>query len=119
MTDEEKLKLIVKTLDSKKAEDIRVIKIRDLTILASYFVIADGTSNTHTRSLANEVEFKLGEAGIQTEVQGGGNGSNWTVIDCTDIVVHIFYKETRNFYNLERLWQDGTDIDISGWLSKD
>ena len=118
MTENEKLKLIVKTLDEKKAGDIRVIKISDLTILADYFVIADGSSSTHTRSLANEVEFKMTEAGQAPTVQGGGNGSNWIVLDFADVVVHIFYKETRDFYSLERLWRDGTEIDVSEFLAK-
>ena len=116
MESKELIKIAVKALDSKKAEDICVIGIKDLTIIADYFIIANGNSTTQTRSLADEVEFKLSEAGIKPKQVQGNNGSNWIVLDYSDIVIHIFYKETREFYNLERLWRDGENIDISKWV---
>lgn len=119
ITQEEKLKTIVKALDSKRAEDIQVIGIGDLTIVADYFVIANGTSNTQTKALAEEVEFKLGELEINPIRTEGYQGSTWIVLDYGDIVVHVFYKETRGYYNLERLWSDGKNIDISGYLTKE
>lgn len=111
----DKVKKIVEVLDSKKAEQIDVIGIKDLTIIADYFVIATGTSSTHTKTLADEVEYQLSQAGIKA---GGveGHGSNWIVIDYHDVIVHVFYKETRDFYQLERLWADGEHVDISGLL---
>ena len=117
MTQEELIASAVKILDSKKAEDIRVIKIGDLTILADYFIIADGTSSTQTKALADELEFRLKEMGREPKQVQGNNGSNWIILDYTDVVIHIFYKETRDFYNLERLWSDGEDIDISKYLA--
>ena len=119
ISQEEKLKTIVKALDSKRAEDIQVIGIGDLTIVADYFVIANGTSTTQTKALAEEVEFKLDELGIIPARTEGYQGSSWIVLDYGDIVVHVFYKETRNYYNLERLWSDGKQIDISGFLTKE
>lgn len=116
MTQEELIASAVKILDSKKAEDIRVIKIGDLTILADYFIIADGTSSTQTKALADELEFRLKEMGREPKQVQGNNGSNWIILDYSDVVIHIFYKETRDFYNLERLWSDGEDIDISKYL---
>ncbi|MBQ5319182.1 MAG: ribosome silencing factor [Oscillospiraceae bacterium] len=116
MTQEELIASAVKILDSKKAEDIRVIKIGDLTILADYFIIADGTSSTQTKALADEVEFRLKQQGREPKQVQGNNGSNWIILDYSDVVIHIFYKETRDFYNLERLWSDGEDIDISKYL---
>lgn len=116
MTQKEKLGIIVNTLDSKKAEDIQVIGIRDLTILADYFVIVNGTSTTHTRALADEVDFQLGQKGINPNHIEGSQGSNWVVLDYGDIVVHVFYKETRAFYSLERLWADGVKVDIQEFL---
>ncbi|MBQ7980604.1 MAG: ribosome silencing factor [Oscillospiraceae bacterium] len=116
MTQEELIATAVKTLDSKKAEDIRVIKIGDLTILADYFIIADGTSSTQTKALADEVEFRLKQQGREPKQVQGNNGSNWIILDYSDVVIHIFYKETRDFYNLERLWSDGEDIDISKYI---
>lgn len=113
MTLQEKLNAIVKALDSKKAENIQAINIHDLTILADYFVIANGTSTTHTKALADEVDFRLGELGVQPTRTEGYAGATWIVLDYGDIVVHVFYRETREFYSLERLWSDGELVDIA------
>ncbi|MBE6852482.1 MAG: ribosome silencing factor [Ruminococcus sp.] len=113
----EKLKKIVSALDSKKAENIEVLGITNLTVLADYFVIANGTSTTHTKTLADEVEYQLSQTGTEPARKEGHNGSNWIVLDYSDIIVHVFYKETREFYQLERLWADGEHVDISDMLS--
>ena len=113
---DEKLKLIIKTLDAKKAEDIQAIKISDLTIIADYFIIANGMSSTQTRALADEVEFKMKQQGVEPLRVEGERGANWIIIDYGDVVVHVFYKETREHYNLERLWADGEHIDITQFL---
>ena len=116
MTQQEILEVIVKALDSKRAEDIQVLHVVELTILGDYFIIANGTSTTHTKTLADEVEYQLSERGLEPmHREGRGNGSNWIVLDYADIIVHIFYKETRDFYQLERLWADGEPVDISAW----
>jgi len=115
MTREQKLEIIVKALDSKKAEDIKVIKIGDLTVIADYFVIADGTSSTQTKTLAEEAEFKMKENGEEPLRVQGNNGSNWIILDYGDIVVHVFSRDQREFYNLERLWRDGEEVDSSQW----
>lgn len=119
ITQNEKIETIVKALDSKRAEDIQAIKIGDLTIVADYFIIANGTSNTQTKALAEEVEYKLGQVGIKPIRTEGYQGATWVVLDYGDIVVHVFYKETREFYNLERLWSDGENVDISGYLTEE
>lgn len=119
MTEQEKLELIIKTLDSKRGEDIQAIKVTDLTILADYFVIVNGTSNTHARTLADEVEFQMTQQGIEPQRREADTGNTWIVLDYTDIIIHVFYKETRSFYNLERLWADGEQLDISGLLIKE
>jgi len=116
MTQNEALELIVKTLDSKKAEDIKVIKIKELSVLADYFVIADGTSSTQTRALADEVEFRLKEAGLAPNQIQGNNGSHWLALAYGAIIVHVFSRDQRDFYNLERLWRDGEEIDISSMI---
>ena len=115
LTEKQTIELIVKALDSKRAEDIQLIGIKDLTIVADYFVIANGTSNTQTKALADEVEFKLKQNGIEPIRSEGYQGGSWIVLDYGNIVVHVFYKETREYYNLERLWSDGTSVDISQW----
>ena len=119
LTTEQKIEVIVKALDSKRAEDIQAIKIGDLTISADYFIIADGTSNIHTKALAEEVEFKMTQLGIEPSRTEGYQGQTWIVLDYGDVVVHVFYKETRDHYNLERLWSDGTSVDISKYLVKE
>ena len=119
MTEQEKLELIIKTLDSKKGEDIQALKVRDLTILADYFIIVNGTSNTQTRSLADEVEFQLSQRGIEPNRREADTGSSWIILDYGDIIVHVFYKASREFYNLEGLWADAEPFDVSGLLTKD
>lgn len=116
---QEKLEIIVKTLDSKRGEDIQAIKISDLTILADYFVIVNGTSNTHTRTLADEVEYQLSQRSEEPLRREADTGNTWIILDYGDIIVHVFYKEARNFYQLERLWADGELQDISTLLVKE
>ena len=118
MTQDEMLRTIIKTLDNKKAESIKAIKITDLTILADYFVIANCTSTTHTKTLAEEVEYQLSQNGVEPNRTEGYNGSSWVILDYGDIVVHVFYKETRDYYQLERLWADGEKIDIERFLTE-
>lgn len=116
MTAEEKVKIIVRALDAKRAEDIRVLKITDLTILGDYFIIANGTSTTHTKTLAEEAEFQLSQQEIEPHHREGMNGSNWYILDYTDVIVHVFYQETREFYRLEQLWADAEPVDITQYL---
>lgn len=107
---------IVKALDSKKAKDIEIIEIKDLTIIADYFVIVSGTSNTHVRTLADEVEFQLNKLNIQPIGREGYNSLEWVLLDYSNIVIHVFKKDTREYYSLDRLWQDGKKVDISAYL---
>lgn len=116
MTGNEKLKTIIKALNDKKAEDIQVIEIGDLTILADYFVIANGTSSTHTKTLADEAEYAMSQNGIEPKGKEGHGGSNWIILDYSDVVVHVFYKETRDYYQLENMWADGKKLDISQFI---
>lgn len=118
MTQQETLEKIIKALDSKRGENIQAIKITDLTILADYFVIVNGTSTTHTKTLADEVDYQLSESGLEPRHCERDTGNNWIILDYGDIVVHVFYKETRDFYNLENLWADGEQIDISQYITK-
>ncbi len=109
------VKKIVKALDDKKANDIEVIKINELTIVADYFVIATANSNTHIRSLADEVEYQLEEAGIKLD-HAEGRATGWVLLEFEGVVVHIFLEDARNYYNLERLWEDGAKLDISEFI---
>lgn len=112
MTSLETAKMAVKALDSKKALDIKVIKIQDISAIADYFVIATGTSSTHVKALADEVEAQLDEAGISVSHVEGYRSNSWILLDYVDVVVHFFSDEAREYYDLERLWQDGEIIDI-------
>ena len=108
---------IVKVLDDKKAEEIKVIKISELTVMSDYFIIANGTSNTHVRALAEEVEDVIAKEGEEARsIEGRSTG--WILLDYSEVVVHIFTPRDREYYNLERLWQDGEEIDISTLISE-
>ena len=109
------VKKVVKALDDKKANDIQVMKTQELTIVADYFVIATANSNTHVRALADEVEYQLEEAGITADhIEGRATG--WLLLEYQGVVVHIFLEESRNYYNLERLWEDAEKVDIGQFL---
>lgn len=110
------VKKIVKALDDKKGNDIQIIKIEELTIVADYFVICTANSNTHVRALADEVEYQLEEAGIKADhIEGRATG--WVLLEYKGVVVHIFLEESRNYYNLERLWEDAKKIDVNQFLN--
>ncbi len=109
------VKKIVKALDDKKGNDIEVIKIDELTIVSDYFVIVTANSNTHVRALSDEVEYQLGEAGIKTD-HVEGRASGWILMEYPGVIVHIFIEESRNYYNLERLWEDGKKLDVNELL---
>ncbi len=106
-------KAIVKTLDSKRANDIKVLKIDNKTIIADYFVICTGNSTTQIKTLADEVEFQLGVGQVPYVRLEGNDCPDWKVVDCHDVIVHIFSNEARDFYKLEKLWADAEEIDIS------
>ena len=114
MTSYEQAILTAKALSSKKGLDIQVIEIRDVSVLADYMVIATGTSSTHVKALADEVEYKLDEAGISVSHIEGYRSNSWILLDYVDVIVNVFSDEAREFYDLERLWQDGKTIDLTG-----
>jgi ribosome-associated protein len=99
---------IVEILEDKKAKDVSTIDIKNVTVLADYFVICSGTSTTHIKAMADEVETKLKESGVQLfNNKQGYNSARWILLDYGSVIVHIFHEEDREFYNLERLWSDG------------
>ena len=108
----------VRALDSKKAQDIKLIGIREISSLADYFVIAAATSNTQAKALADEVEFKLSQMGIEPDHVEGRSGNTWTLLDYNTVVVHIFLDKTRDFYDLERLWKDGEQLSLEGIVTE-
>ena len=98
------------TLDNKKGLDVTALEVGSQTILADYFVLATGTSNTHVRALADEVEFQLKEQlGVEPNHIEGAAGNAWTLLDYGSVVVNVFTSQARDFYKLERLW-NGADV---------
>lgn len=108
---------IVKILDEKKAKDIKVIEISELTIIADYFVIASGTSGTHAKSLADDVEYEMNKRHEIRPHGVEGRATGWTLLDYSSVLVHVFEGESREYYNLERLWGDASLLDISGIIT--
>ena len=109
--------LSVKLLDTKKAEQIKVLKIDTKTILADYFVICNGRSSTQIKALADELEYKLGVAGVADIRLEGSDSNEWKVLDCKDVIIHVFSTESREFYNLDRLWADCEEINLDEILN--
>ena len=110
------LKTIVKALDDKKAVDLCVLQIDKITSLADHFVICSGTSTTHVKTLADECEAATDKLGYPLRNREGLDSGSWVLLDYGDIIVHIYNKDTRNYYSLEKLWKDGTQIDINDLL---
>ncbi len=108
----EMTKLAYRALSEKKAEDIKIINIEGVSVLADYFIIASGSNNRQVQALADNVEEVLYKAGYSKKQMEGYQTANWILIDYGDLVVHIFDTENRLFYDLERIWRDGKDISI-------
>ena len=108
----EAAKLAVKALADKQATDIRLLKTTELTVLTDYFLICTANSTTHVRTLYDEVDKRLSEAGMPPVRREGSRNSTWLLLDFGFLVVHIFQREAREFYSLERLWNDALDVDI-------
>lgn len=100
-------------LDAKKADQINVIRISDVSSLGDYFVLANGTGSTHVHALADELEFKLKELDIAPDRVEGYRSDSWVVLDYETVVVHIFTSEARSFYDLDRLWLDGEKLNMT------
>lgn len=100
-------------LEEKKAEDISIIDIEKISTLADYFIIASGNNRSQVQAMADNVEEKLGRAGYVMKQSEGYQTANWILMDYGDLVVHIFDRENRLFYDLERIWRDGRQTDIA------
>ena len=100
-------------LDAKKADQINVIRITNVSSLGDYFVIANATSSTHVHALADELEVKLKEQGVAPARVEGYRSNSWIVLDYDDVVVHLFTTDARDFYDLDRLWADGEKLSLT------
>ena len=108
----EMAKIAYQALEEKKAEDIRVINIEQVSVLADYFLIASGTNRNQTQAMADNVEEMLHKAGYQPRQTEGYQTANWILMDYKDVIIHVFSKEDRGFYDLERIWRDGKPVTI-------
>ena len=104
--------LAIKALEDKKGNDIRVIDIQDISIIADYFIIASGSNRNQVQTMADYVEEGLGRAGYEPKQLEGYGTATWILMDYNDIIVHIFSEEDRLFYDLERIWRDGKSVSI-------
>ncbi len=112
------LKIAAKALDDKKAVNMCAVKIGELTVLADYFLIATGNSSTQVRALAEEVEEKLSQAGVEPlGIEGRATG--WVLLDYGTVVVHVFTPDARETYGLEHLWADGEQCDINALIGEE
>ncbi len=105
-------KLAIEALEDKKAEDIKIIDISGVSVLADYFIIANGNNTNQVQAMIDNVEETLGKAGYTPKQIEGYNAANWVLMDYTDVIVHVFDKENRLFYDLERIWRDGKEVSI-------
>ena len=106
-------KIAYNALDEKKGEDIKVIDISGISVMADYLIIANGNSITQVQALVDNVEEKMNQSGFIMKRKEGNRSSTWVLLDFGDIVVHVFDNEDRLFYDLERIWSDGKTVDIS------
>jgi ribosome-associated protein len=107
---------VTKALDEKKGRDIKLLRITDVSSLADYFLICTGTSNTHVKTLCDYAEFAMEQLGEPMLGREGHRGNTWELLDYGSVVVHVFTEDAREFYNLERIWADGENVDLTGIL---
>lgn len=105
-------KLAYHALDDKKGEDIKIIDISGVSVLADYFIIANGTNQSQVQALVDNVEEEMHRAGFPLKQREGYGNGNWVLLDFGDIIVHVFDDENRLFYDLERIWRDGNTVEL-------
>ncbi len=103
---------IAKILDKSKAKDIKILHVAKQTVIADYFVIAEGTSSTQVNSLAEEVDFRMSEKGIEPLHKEGERSGSWVLLDYASVIVHVFLNSQRDFYKLEKLWAEGEEVEF-------
>ena len=107
------VKIAYHALDEKKAEDIKIINLEGISVLADYFIIANGTNSSQVQALVDNIEEELHKAGYSLKQREGYSNGNWVLLDFGDVIVHIFDRENRLFYDLERIWRDGKHLEVT------
>lgn len=111
-TSKEMVKIAYDALADKKGEDIKIIDLEGISVLADYFIIANGTNRSQVQALVDNVEEELHKVGYTLKQREGYGSGTWVLLDFEEIIIHIFDKENRLFYDLERIWRDGKEVDI-------
>lgn len=114
VTPEELAHAIFDVLDAKKGQNIKVLRVNDQTVITDYFVICTGNSTTQVKGLAGEVEYRIGLREVDPTHFEGRDGGAWIVLDYSSVIVHIFNRENRDFYQLEKLYGDAEDVTFAG-----
>lgn len=107
MDSREMARIAVRALEDKKGEDVRIIDISNVSVIADYFIIANGANSNQVKALVDNVQEQLYKAGVEMKQMEGYNTASWVLLDFNDIIVHVFSQEDRLFYDLERIWRDG------------
>ena len=111
-------RIAVQALEDKKAEDLTILDISGVSVIADYFIIASGNNRNQVQAMADNAEEALGRAGYEPKQIEGYQSANWILMDYKDIILHIFSEEDRSFYDLERIWRDGKQIPKKSWKHK-
>ncbi len=109
-------RLALKALEDKKGQDIKIIDIHEVSVIADYFIIASGSNQNQVQAMVDHVDEQLGRAGYEVKQIEGTKNSSWILMDYGDLIVHIFDEENRLFYDLERIWRDGKVLDAEDFL---
>ena len=112
MTEPTLLEIAYKAADDKRAEDIIVLNMKGVSLIADYFVICHANSDRQVQSIAKEMADQAGQAGYDVKRLEGYDAARWVLVDMGDVVAHVFHKDERQFYNLERLWGDAPIIEV-------
>lgn len=112
MSSKDILKTAYEAISDKKGENTRIIDISKVSVIADYFIVTNGSNVNQVQAIADSVEEKLLEVGVKLKQVEGNNNSGWILMDFGDVIVHVFSKEERFFYDLERIWSDGTNVEI-------
>jgi len=116
LTPDEVVKIAANAMNEKRGKDIKVLKTYKLTTLCDYFIICTGTSSTHIKTLTDEIDKALTEAGEPPLRREGFRSGSWVLLDFGCVVAHVFTEEAREFYSLERLWSDAEEVNLSSLL---
>lgn len=115
-TGKEMAQLACKALEDKKGQDIKIIDIHEVSVIADYFIIASGSNQNQVQAMVDHVDEQLGRAGYEAKQIEGTKNSSWILMDYGDLIIHIFDEENRLFYDLERIWRDGKILDAEEFL---